>query len=300
MKSMKVLITVGVALVLSACGSDSSKGGSDSNGYTGSKSDIQAAKKLVAEYDDNYGRVYFDKGYIDRSKVVGNINAAMTYLTYLADYNVQPNAFWAMRHVGCILSDGSTKFTEVDQHTQMDVLVGEKSARATFVQQNVIDRCYLGYIGLNGNFSVNGQIQSYVDRTRGILPISRNQCRDLKAASALVRIPKEEFDYEDSRGNPQPNYYYANYNRYRWTPDQDYYYEISGNRYLQFNYSTKEGSSEDDSFARTGNSEAVFVSKTVRVRSSGYGCVKDVYWGFEIDPSNPPGIQILGRNGQNL
>ncbi len=301
MNLLKTLIAVGVALFFTACGSDSSKG--DSNGgSTGNKSDIQAAKKLVAEYDDNYGSVFFDKGYIDRSKVVNNINAALSYLTYLADYNVQPSAFYAMRHVGCILADGSTQFTQIDQHTQMDLLVGEKSARATYVQQNVIDRCYLGQIGLNGQFSVNGNIQSYVDRTRGFLPLPKNACRDLKASSALVRIPKDEFHHDDNfkndQRNNQQNYHSANYNRYRWSPDQDYYYEL--NRYLQFNYSSKKGSSEEDSFARTGNNEAVFISKSIRVRSSGYGCVKDVYWGFEIDPSNPPGIQILGRNGQGL
>ncbi len=295
MKTSKILITLGM-LLLAACGSDSSKS-SGKNNFTGSKSDIEAAKKLVGEYDNN--NVFFEKGYISYDYIKNNTLTALTYLSYAADYKTDVSSYFAMRHVGCLRSDGSTIFTEQNQHTQMDLLVGEQSARAIYIQANKIDRCYLGSIGVQGQYSVNGNIRDYIDRSRGILPLPSKLCRDLKAEQALVRIAKSNFDNDHDRSNSNQSNNYWGY-RSRWNPDKDYYYEVKNNRYGIYNYQTQEGSSEEDSFANLGNSEAVFVSKSIRSRSTNPSCVKDVYWGFEIDPNLPPQIQILGRNSTGI
>lgn len=297
MKTSPLMGILILSLLLSACSSDSSSSGSGSGSYTGSKSDISSAKKLVKEYQSS--NVFFEKGYITYSLVQKNTQSAAVYASYATDYIALPERYYAMRNVGCILENGSTQFTEQDRQTQMDLIVGEQDARAIFVQVNEIGRCYMGQFSIRGGYSVNGVWKNTYERNRGFIGISSDACLGLNPENAYSRIPKEIFNSsKESKTNnsySNTNYNYWN-NRYSWSPDQDYYYEVFNNSWKVFNYSSKQGSSEADSFSRISNGQAVFVSRSIRTSSSSPECEKDVYWGFQIDLAVPPEIQILGRN----
>jgi hypothetical protein len=290
MKTSKLIILTLGLLVLSACGDDSSGSGSGSGGkYTGNKSDISAAKKLVHEYETN--NMYFEKGTVPASKVKNNLLLAESYASFAQNQQALPSRYFAMRHVGCITSDGSLVPSEQNKHTQMDLLVGESSAKAVYVQKNKLDRCYLGQINYGGQYNISGLLMGSKSGSKGIFGLPQDKCQDLVVDKAYVQIDKEKFQYSGS--NQDSNYWV---NRSRWSPNEDSYYEVKDTRYSAFNGYSRAGSSEDDSFAVIASGEAVFVSAAIRSRTTNPSCVKDAYWGFDISSSEAPNVQILGRN----
>lgn len=289
MKATQLFILALGLVALTACGDDSSNSGS-SEKYTGSKADITGAKKLVHEYQDN--NFFFEKGYVSYNKVKGNLLWAETYSGYAQSLQELPTSYYAMRHVGCLAQDGSLIPSEQDKHTQMDVVVGERDARAVYVQKNSLGRCYLGQVNWGHNLVLNGQVLDTNSRSRGVFGLPTDACQDYIVDQAMVRVTKEKLGY-NSNDNSNSNYW--NY-RHRWSPDRDFYYDVKGNRFSQFTNHNVVADSAEDSFGKITSSEAVFVTKAIRSRSSGPSCAKDVYWGFVVDPANPPEIQILGRN----
>lgn len=271
---------------MSACGDDSSKKGNGKFSYTGSKKDIKAAQGLVNEYEKS--QVYFQKGYMPYGSVVENLASAKSFSFYARDYQSEPTSYYAMRHVGCMDSNGKTAFTEKDEHTQMDLVVGANSTRAVYVQQNNIGRCHLGQISINGFYELNNILKGSLNKIKEVGKLPKDSCIDYDIKAAYTRIEKQHIrDLKDHRDN---------YWRREDYIEHDSYYDVFNNRFSQFNAYNNHGSSENDSFGTIAHGEAVFVSSKVRDSSSNPTCVKDVYWGFEIDSTQPPRIQILGRN----
>ncbi len=289
MKTTHAFIMALGLLVLSACSDGSSKSSSGGN-YTGNKADINGAKKLVKAYQDS--SFYFEKGYVSYGKVKGNLLWAETYVGFADDYLTVPQSYYAMRYVGCIGIDGKEIPSEQDKHTQMDVVVGAYDALAIYVQSNSLNQCYLGQVNWGSHVVVNGQVYNTNSRNRGVIGLPTDSCQDYQIDQALVRIPKDAF--EDSFNNASGSNYW-NYRSY-WKPDKDYYYDVKDNRYGQFTGYNVVTDASEDSFGKINDREAVFVTKSIRSKSSGSDCTKDVYWGFIIDSLNPPEIQVLGRN----
>lgn len=284
MKTLRLFIISIGWIALTACGGDGSGSGGS---HTGSKSDISAAKKLVTEYQDSN---FFEKGYMSYNKVRENLAYAQTYASYARNYDQVPDKYYAMRHVGCIGSDGTALVSQQDKHTQMDYVIGVKSNRAVYVQKNSLNRCYIGQLNYGGTWNVGGFGNS-ISGSRGLIKLPTDACQQYEIEQALVRIPKEKLQY--SAKNNNNNYWYISN---RWEPDKNYYYEIMGNLYGQFTNHSVKGLADDDSFGTMNNGEAIFVSKALRSRGSNPSCEKDVFWGVEVDPNYPPNVQILGQN----
>lgn len=307
MKTSRVIIGVISLLILSACGSDSGSGGD----YTGNKSDISAAKKLVNQYSHD---VNFEGGYVNQQSVNEVLRFASEYSTYGQALKADPASFYAMRYVGCIAPDGELVPNTDSRYTQMDLIVGERSNRATYVQQHQLDRCYIGGINWNWGGNVWGAPVGN-SGTISIGGIDKDTCVAYKIDNAVIRVNEEQLGYnnKDDRRNRGGDYnYYNNYNNnywnatYGWRPDGDSYYNVNGNfspgfsnqmgYNVSFNQNSLFGSAEQDSFAKIASDEAVFVTNAFRYRSSG-NCNKSVYWGYRIDLNSQflP-IQILVRN----
>lgn len=285
--------------MLSACGNDSS--GSGGQNYTGSKADINLAKNLVRDYSDS--GIFFEKGWVSDDKVLDNIIEAETFAGYAQGYQDVPDSFYAMRHVGCITADGKELLTEQDKHTQMDVVIGESSTRATYIQQNRQSRCYLGQANWGHNISIFGIPIDSNQRKKGIFGLPSDICQGYEVSKAFIRIDKNRYKKNnnkrrDNRTKNDPYYYNASYrgDSNRWHPDRDLYYDVRNNRHSTYGSFNTSGEAEADSFGKIASGEAVFVSRTLRSSSTNPSCDKDVYWGFKINPQNPPRIQILGRN----
>lgn len=284
MKTFRLFVMVIGMLTLVACGDDSSGGG---GGHTGNKADFSSGKKLVEEYKNTQ---HFEKGHMDYNKVRQNLSELQRYVSMGRQLTEIPQKYFAMRHVGCLAGDGSGFVSEQNRHTQMDYVIGANSNRVTYVQQNSIDGCGFAGVNIGGGLSLGGIITGAINKNL-VARTSTKHCSEYAVEGAFVRIEKERLGY--SSKNKDNDYW--NY-RYRWTPEKDFYYQVSHNWMGRFDQSTVVGNSEDDSFGTLSNGEAVFVTKSLKNRSSNPSCEKDVYWGYEFDINNPPQIQILGRN----
>jgi hypothetical protein len=174
----------------------------------------------------------------------------------------------------------------------MDVVVGEIDAKAIYVQNNSLSRCNIGTLSWGHTSTLNGQVKSSSHRSPDFFGPPPTNCQELSIDQAMVFVTKEKLGYTTNNNN-ESNYW--NSGR-RWTPDKNYYYDVKDNSFSQFTNHNVVADSSEDSFGKITSTEAVFVTKAIRSRSSGPSCAKDVYWGFLVDPLNPPAIQILGRN----
>lgn len=289
--TQKFILALGL-LVLTACGDDSSGGSND--GFSGNKSEINQAKKLVQDYEVSGG--YFEKGYVSYNNVKKNLQFAETSVSYAQNFQDKPDSFYAMRYVGCLAPDGTALPSQQNKHTQMDVVVGAKSNRAIYIQQNSLSRCYLGQINWGHNINLNGYTLDHNAKSRGIFGLDTDICQDYSVEESLVRISKEKLGHSKNNNNKNNNLYNTPYYQHSWRPDKDFYYDVKGNNFGQFSRHNVAADSTEDSFGKINSDEAVFVTKALRNRSSGPSCAKDVYWGYQIDPQNPPEVQILGKN----
>ena len=259
--------------------------------------DIHAAKKLFKSFAN---KVHIrSKGYIDKHSLIYNLEEADYWSQANSSYQRPPQSFYFMRHIGC-LSDKRKRFlTEEHQQTAADIVVGVVKNKVYYIQKNRLtrDHCYMGHIGFQGSINILGMPVLGAGQVKGIGKLPKNVCSSGLEPNLLVsridasqvkRMLRDQL-YSQNRYSP----YQQNKNfTPHWFEDEDAYYHINVASQGVVARNNKFGTAEWDSFKSLRRHEGLFISATLRSNSSHPSCVKDVYWGFRVNPSSPPYVTI--------
>ncbi|MCO5114500.1 MAG: hypothetical protein M9899_10040 [Bdellovibrionaceae bacterium] len=276
MKNLKlILIALLTVSVLTAC-DDGGNGGSSSE-----HSDIKKAKQLVKKFETSNVIV---KGYIRPQNSYDVIRTLSMHGINTAQ------SFYQMHEIGCIKTDGELQLTLDKEINTASLIVGtvhsnKNKEKATYVQTNKPDSCYMGASRLTVGFGPYAHSRDW--KWKKI-----SNCNTLVTHAALKRVDKEQINQYSYSSLTPPNY--PAYNSFdvdywstpRWSPyrpniereDSYFLLQSRGTRYY--------GPAKNDHFA-SFHDRAVFVSETVSLANVSSGCAKTVYYGRAMSPQGP-------------